>query len=69
MDAASLESRFIALETKVAYQDKLIAELNEVLVQRTQELDALSRRLQALERFVREPPDEGTPPQERPPHY
>jgi SlyX protein len=69
MPGDPLEARFVALETKVAYQDKLIAELNEVLVERTQELATLARRLEALERFVREPADETVPPHERPPHY
>ena len=66
----SIEARFIALETKLAYQDKLIAELNEVIVERTRELSVLSKRLQHLERYVREPnAEEAAPANEPPPHY
>ena len=66
----SIEARFIALETKLAYQDKLIAELNEVIVERTRELSVLSKRLQHLERYVREPTaEEAAPANEPPPHY
>lgn len=66
----ALEERFIALETKVAYQDKLIAELNEVVVERTRELSLLSKRLERLERYVRDPEADAAPPaDERPPHY
>ena len=64
-----IEHRFIQLETKVAYQDKLIAELNDVIVERTYALDALARRLAALEKFLREPPAEAGPANEKPPHY
>jgi SlyX protein len=64
-----IEARFVALETKVAYQDKLIAELNEVVVERTRELDVLKRRLQILERSLRESQEEPGPALERPPHY
>ncbi len=63
------ERRFIQLETKVAYQDKLIAELNEVVIERTYALDALTRRLEALEKLLREPPGEPGPANEKPPHY
>jgi SlyX protein len=63
------ERRFMQLETKVAYQDKLIAELNEVVIQRTYALDALTRRLEAIEKLLREPPGEPGPANEKPPHY
>lgn len=66
----SPEARFIALETKLAYQDKLIAELNEVIVERTRELSLLSKRLDRLERYVRDPDaDTVSPANEPPPHY
>lgn len=65
----AVAARFVALETKVAYQDKLIADLNEVIVERGRELDALAKRLAALERLVRDAHGEPTPPQEPPPHY
>jgi SlyX protein len=63
------EERFLQLETKIAYQEKLIAELNEVVIERTYALDALERRVAALEKFLREPPGEPGPAHEKPPHY
>jgi len=70
LDGAALDERFIALETKVAYQDKLIAELNEVIVEQTRELTLLTKRLEHLERYVRDPEEDTAPPaNERPPHY
>ncbi len=63
------DERFLQLETKVAYQDKLIAELNEVIIERTYALDALARRVEALEKYLREPQGEPAPANEKPPHY
>lgn len=69
MNDEALQARFVALETKVAYQDKLIAELNEVVIARTRELDVLTKRLHHLERCLQEPEAGPPPAQERPPHY
>ncbi len=60
--------RLLTLETKVAYQDKLIADLNDVLLERGQQLDALEGRVEALARLMREGPQEA-PSNEPPPHY
>lgn len=62
------EERFVNLETKIAYQEKLISDLNEVLLQRGSELDKLLRRVDSLEKLVREGPPEA-PDDEPPPHY
>jgi SlyX protein len=60
--------RFLVLETKVAYQEKLIADLNEVILQRGREIDTLTARVQNLEKSFSEGagPD---PSHEPPPHY
>lgn len=60
--------RFLVLETKVAYQEKLIADLNEVLLERGREIDTLTARVQNLEKAFREDPGED-PGDEPPPHY
>ena len=62
---ATEETRLLKLEEKVAYQDKLIAELNEVVVSLNRATDALSGRLRTIERElgVRDMPNEP------PPHY
>ena len=62
------EERFLALETKVAYQEKLIAELNDVILERGREIDQLLTRVGNLEKLAREGSPE-TPGHERPPHY
>lgn len=62
------KERFVSIETKIAYQEKLIAELNEVLLERGQEIDKLTRRLDSLEKLARDGAPEN-PGHERPPHY
>ena len=69
MSAQDPNERFISLEMKVAYQEKLISELNEVLLERGNEIDQLVRRVLSLERMVREGTDGREFPHERPPHY
>lgn len=63
----SLENRIIDLETRVAYQDKLIAELDGVIRE-------FADRVEILERQVKEAEANSTsagdnPANERPPHY
>jgi len=61
--------RLVALETKIAYQDKTIAELNQVVVDLNKDVADFSRRLQALERMVRTDLERREMPNEKPPHY
>lgn len=64
----------IALESKIAFQEKAIADLNEALVDQSRRTLDLQRRLELLERSVRgfnerlEAQIEA-PPDEKPPHY
>lgn len=60
--------RFINLESKLAYHEKLLADLNEVLLERGQEIDTLKARVEALERQYQEGEQE-SPGHEPPPHY
>jgi SlyX protein len=62
------EERFLTLEMKVAYQDKLIADLNDVILERGREIDRLVTRIDNMEKVLREGPVE-TPGHEPPPHY
>jgi uncharacterized coiled-coil protein SlyX len=59
------EARLLKLEEKVAYQDKLIAELNEVVVSLHRVTDTLSERLRTIEREL----GARDMPNEPPPHY
>ena len=55
------------LEIKVTYQERLLETLNEVLVSQRTELDAIQKRVKALEEQLRGALDE--PEQTPPPHY
>lgn len=68
MPGYDADERFLTLETKLAYQEKLIAELNDVLLSRGQEVDRLLLRVDVLERMLRDGPPED-PVNEPPPHY
>jgi SlyX protein len=63
-----IEERFMRLETKVAYQEKLIADLNEVLLERGAQVDLLTGQIKGLQRQVLETGSE-QPANEAPPHY
>jgi SlyX protein len=69
-----MEHRFILLETKISYQEKTIAELNDVLIEQQTRLSEIANRLKALEALLERggaTEDSGTqdPGTERPPHY
>jgi len=66
------DSRFEALESKVAFQEDMLAELNSVLIRQQDQIDYLNALLQSLiDRLKSEPHyrlDED-PRNEKPPHY
>lgn len=66
------EERLVNIETKIAYQEDLVEELNKIVYQQQQKLaqleavcSALARQIQALA----EAGSEGKLAHERPPHY
>lgn len=63
------EARLLKLEEKVAYQDKLIADLNDVVVTLRRETDALSARLKTFESTLGSELGGRDMPNEPPPHY
>ena len=63
------EVRLLRLEEKIAYQDKLIADLNDVVVSLSRETDALSQRLKTFERTLGNELGARDMPNEPPPHY
>jgi uncharacterized coiled-coil protein SlyX len=63
------EARLLRLEEKVAYQDKLLAELNEVVVSLDRAVQDLRRRLDLVEQTVRNDLGARDIPNEKPPHY
>lgn len=67
-----MEDRLIELETKISYQDHLIGELNDVVVQQQQQIDQLEKQMICLNDHMKQAsssglarPDEEVPP----PHY
>jgi uncharacterized coiled-coil protein SlyX len=67
--ALEVDARLLVLEEKVAYQDKTIAELNEVVVSLHRRVDELRARLEATERTLSQELGPRDVPNEKPPHY
>lgn len=63
------EARFLKLEEKVAYQEKTIADLNDVVVDLHKRVDELRARLEVAERTLRSEFAARDMPNEPPPHY
>jgi uncharacterized coiled-coil protein SlyX len=68
-EVPSDEARLLKLEEKVAYQDKLIAELNEVVVSLHKKHDQLQARFTTIETALRAELGLHDVPNEAPPHY
>jgi uncharacterized coiled-coil protein SlyX len=62
-------ARLLTLEEKVAYQDKTIADLNEVVVELNRQVSDLKGRLEQLERLFGAEVSRREMPNEKPPHY
>ncbi|MCH2108080.1 MAG: SlyX family protein [Polyangiaceae bacterium] len=62
------QERFLTIEMKVAYQEKLLAELNEVVREQGLIIDDLKTRLERTEGGVEALLHE-KPGHEKPPHY
>lgn len=66
------EERFIELETRLAYQDQLLNELNDVVTAQQAKIMQLEELCKALVQRVRSTGDglpDSDPGDERPPHY
>jgi SlyX protein len=66
------EERLINIETKIAYQEDLIEELNKTIYQQQKKLDQLEATCETLIRHIQSLAAAGTdgkPANERPPHY
>lgn len=64
----SVDERIIVLETRIAYQDHLLASLDEVLRDFTSRVDRLERVVKELRAAGAGMPDTG-PANQPPPHY
>ena len=66
------EERFIDLESRVAHQDQLLIDLNDVVTEqqaKIMQLEELCKSLLGRVRSISETLPEGDPGDERPPHY
>lgn len=62
-------TRLLNLEEKIAYQDKTIAELNDVLVALNRQVSEQKARLEQIERLIGGEFSRREMPNEKPPHY
>jgi SlyX protein len=72
IDPDSVSSRLEALEIRVAYQDKVIEDLNQTVIDQWKKLDTLRRQLnEVLDRVQEVEDNAGGPaaPEPPPPHY
>ena len=66
------EERLINIETKIAYQEDLVEELNKTVYQQQRKLDRLEAICVSLVRHIESMAEErngGMSANERPPHY
>ena len=63
------DDRVMDLEIKLAYQDKLIRELDALVRTFGVKLDETQRELKALKQSLRSPEVPSGPANEKPPHY
>ena len=63
------ERRFVTLETKIAFQEKTIADLNDVVVEQSRTFEKLTRRITRLEQQFEQLLGQHDVPAEKPPHY
>lgn len=68
---ASIEDRFIALETKVSYLEDFLSQLQNVTAEHTKEIDLLRKENKMLAQKVADMAEqlEGDIPNRKPPHY
>ncbi len=67
-----IEERLVNIETKIAFQEDLIEELNKVVYQQQQKLSQLEKICKSLVRHIQsldETGHENKPVNEMPPHY
>ena len=62
------EDRFIAIETKILHQERLLEELHQVLYEQQATIDKLEKKLKKFEEITTED-SEIRPANEKPPHY
>lgn len=65
----SIDKRLEEMELRLAYQDKTIADLNDVITAQWKKIEALERQLLRLDEELRDLDSLEAPPNQKPPHY
>ena len=68
-DADGVKARIDALEMRAAYQDQVIADLNQAIIDQWKQIDGLKRQLAELLDRVQDVEDGPTAPERPPPHF
>ena len=71
-DPDAVNSRIEALEVRAAYQDQVIDDLNQTVIDQWKQIDSLKRQLAEVLNRVQEAQDNAggpTAPEPPPPHY
>lgn len=67
---SEINERLDALETRLAYQDETIEQLNQTITAQWKQIDALTRQVTQLSERVQDAETRAPgPANERPPHY
>ncbi len=61
--------RITDLEIKLTHQERLLEDLNQVIIEQAEELDALRRAVDGLTQHAASDPPAIGPGDEKPPHY
>lgn len=72
MNDTALDTRIEKLETKLAFQEDMVEELNKTIYRQQHMLDRLEMTCRALAQHIAalsEAVKDGAPAHERPPHY
>jgi len=68
-----IEERLVEIETKIAFQEQTIMDLNDVVYEQQKEIQRLSTICDALMKnikaFSEDTPGSNAPANEKPPHY
>jgi SlyX protein len=65
----SIDERLEEFEMRLAYQDKTISDLNDVITAQWKKIEALERQLLRLDEELRDIDSLEAPPNQKPPHY
>lgn len=71
MDNIEIEKKFIDLETKIAFMEDFINQIQKVAVEQAKTIDILKKENKLISDKIREMSDslDGDIPNRRPPHY